>query len=232
MRRFIVLTLLGSLAAFAGHSVVSLGLHPERSATVLVLLQGCAALVAGAALVGTGMLGLADGYEKFTARLTPLFVRKELKHSGDVSLISDQDQLTEINQQFWRGYRRCGLGISVFMAGLLGLTAAMARTSPDLFTAVVGCGIITLFFVAAMMSIGGLRRLRSAHAGVDSSARRLARLPDRKPAESLRPARRRRPPRVALFSRSGSGRLDRGLEYATRASSQAAAAEPVAAQPE
>lgn len=237
MRRFIVLTLLGSLAVLAGHSVVSLGLHPERSAPFLVLLQGCAVLVVGAALVGTGMLGLVDGYERLSAQLAPLFGQKELegtglRNSGDVPLISGSEQLTEINQQFWRGYRRCGLGISVFMAGLIGLTAAMARTSPDLFPAVVGCGIIALFFVAATMSIGGLRRLRSAHVGVESSTRRLARLPDRRPPESIRPSRRRRSTRVALFSRSGSGHPDRSLEPTARVRGpQTGAPEPVAAQP-
>jgi hypothetical protein len=222
MRRFIALTLLGSLATLAGHSLVSLGLHPDRSASLLVLLQGCAALVIGTSLVGTGMLGLADGYEKLTGQLALLFGRKELNGVGVVPLISDQDQLSEINQQFWRGYRRCGVGIGVFMAGLIGLTAAMVRTTPELFTAVVGCGIITLFFAAATISIGGLRRLRSAHVGVDFSARRLARLPALRPPESVRPTRRRRPARVALFSR---------LEPTVRAGrSQPAAPEPVPIQ--
>jgi hypothetical protein len=48
MRRFIALTLFGGLAALA---VISLGLHPERLAPAVVLLQGCAALVVGLSAV-------------------------------------------------------------------------------------------------------------------------------------------------------------------------------------
>lgn len=54
MRRFIFLTFLGGIATLAGHGVVSLGLHPYRLDSLAPLLQGCAVLVFGTAMFGSG----------------------------------------------------------------------------------------------------------------------------------------------------------------------------------
>jgi len=212
MRRFIVLTLFGGIAALAGHAIVSLGLHPERLASVAVLLQGCAGLVVGAALFGTGLLGLSDVYERLAARVDELLREKEVTDAGSNLAIRDHHCLDSVDQQFWRGYSRTGAGLSLFLAGLLAATATLAHSSPTLFTVGVGSATVILALVAAIVSVRGLRRLRSAHIGVDSSARHLTRLPDRRPAESVRPARRRRPARVTLFPRHNPGGSARGLD--------------------
>ncbi|HJP29998.1 MAG TPA: hypothetical protein QGF95_05530 [Candidatus Latescibacteria bacterium] len=211
MRRFIALTLFGGLAALAGHAVISLGLHPERLAPAVVLLQGCAALVVGSALFATGMLGLADGFEKLTGRVGELLGQKEVSRAADGIVVSDHSGLAQIDQQFWRGYGRAGIGLGVFMTGLLGLTAALARTSPSLFTVGVGAGITVLFILSATLSAKGLRHVRSVHVDVDASARHLSRLPERRPVEVHRP-RKRRTPRVALFPRQGTTDRRRGLD--------------------
>ena len=217
MRRFIVLTLLGGLATLAGQAVVSFGLHPERLAPVAVLLQGCATLVLGAALFGTGLLGLADGYEKMAGRVDELLRQKELSDARSSLPVTDHNCLHSMSQQFWRGYSRTGVGLSLFLAGLLVVTATLSHSSPTVFMIGVGSAIVILAVVAATVSVRGLRGLRSAHIGVDSSARQLSRLPDRRPAESLRPPRSRRSARVTLFPRPGSGGATRGLD-ARRAS--------------
>ncbi|MDA0333896.1 MAG: hypothetical protein O2782_01900 [bacterium] len=209
MRRFIVLTLLGGVAALAGHAVVSFGLHPERLAPVAILLQGCVALVIGAALFGTGLLGLADGYGKLASRVDALLLQKELTSAGTGIPVMGREDLSSVGQQFWRGYSSTGIGLSLFLAGLLAATAALAHTSPDLFTIGVGSATVILTVVAATVSIRGLRRLRAAHVGVDNSVRQLSRLPDRRRQDDAPPARRRRPARVTLFPRAASTGLDR-----------------------
>jgi len=204
MRRFIALTLLGGLATLAGHAVVSLALHPQSLAPVSVLLQGCAVLAVGTALFGTGMIGLTDGYERVARRVDELLGQKDLADVDDDLILSDSTGLQQINRQFWRGYSRTGMGLGVFMAGLLGLTATLGRTSPTLFIVGISAGIIILTVIAAAMSVGGLRRLRTAHIGVDASVRQLSRIPERRAPESARPARRQRSSRITLFPRSSS----------------------------
>jgi hypothetical protein len=212
MRRFIALTLLGGLAVLAGHAVVSLGLHPERLGPVVALLQGCSALVVGTALFGTGMLGLSDGYERMARRADELLGQKALEDAGDDLIVSDHDSLQQINRRFWRGYIRTGIGLGVFMAGLLGLTATLGRTSATLFVVGVSSGIVLLAVVAVTVSVGGLRRLRSAHVGVDTSVRHLSGLPDRRIPDSVRPAHRRPRSRIILFPRRRS--IGRGRDRA------------------
>lgn len=212
MRRFIALTLLGGLTVLVGHAVVSLGLQPGRLAPVAALLQGCAALVVGTALFGTGMLGLTDGYERMARRADELLGQKALEDAGDDLVVGDHDSLQQINRRFWRGYSRTGIGLVVFMAGLLGLTATLGRTSATLFIVGVSSGIILLAVIAVTLSVGGLRRLRSAHVGVDSSVRHLSRLPDRRIPETVRPVHRRRRSRIILFPRRRS--IGRGRDRA------------------
>ena len=212
MRRFIVLTIFGGLATLAGHALISFGLHPERLAPVAVLLQGSAILVVGTALFGTGLLGLADGYEKLALRVDELLRQKELTEIGDGFPVRDQDGLHCTGRKFWSGYGRAGAGLSIFLAGLLAVTATLTRLSPSLFSIGVGCATIILAFVTMSLTVHGLRRLRSAHVGGDSSARRLSRIPDRRQEERVPTTRRRRPTRVTLFPRRGANALSRGLE--------------------
>ena len=138
-------------------------------------------------------------------RADELLGQKALEEAGDDLIVSDHDSLQQINRQFWRGYSRTGIGLGVFMAGLLGLTAALGRTSATLFVVGVSSGIVLLAIVAVTVSVGGLRRLRSAHVGVDTSVRHLSGLPDRRiPDDSVRPTHRRRRSRLILFPRRGS----------------------------
>ncbi len=65
MRRFIFLTFLGEIATLAGHGIVSLGLHPYRLDSLAPLLQGCAVLVFGTAMFGSGSRGLREINERF-----------------------------------------------------------------------------------------------------------------------------------------------------------------------
>jgi hypothetical protein len=210
MRRFIVLTLLGGLIALVGHALISLGLHPERLATVPALLQGGAVLVIGAALFCTGMIGLADGYERVAAEADSLLHSRDLTQLDAAVAVRDRTGLDEAGQLFWRGYSRAGLGLSLFLAGLLALTAGLSRLSPTLFTVGVGSGVVILFFLSMSVCLCGLLRARRAHASVDDSTRRLARLPEYRPEPVRVPASRRRASRSSLFPRRSVGRgLDR-----------------------
>lgn len=211
MRRFIALALFGGVATLVGHALVSLGLHPQQLAPVTALLQGCAVLVVGTALFATGMLGLADGYDRVATRVQDLLAVKSALED-DQAPITDDNGLAAANDAFWGGYASAGAGVGLFLAGLLGLTAALARTSPVLFTVGVLAGIICLAVVALTLCFKGLGRVRRAHLGADRSARLLERQPDAR-VEVPATAHPRRVPRYALFPKRASEarRLDRRL---------------------
>lgn len=217
MWRFIVLTMLGGIVALAGHAVIGLGFHPGSLAPVKVLLEGCAALATGTALFAAGMIGLAEGYEKVTARMAELLSSKELPGADVAMAVRDGDGLATANGVFWRGYAVAAGGIALFMAGLLGLTAGLARTSPTLYTVGLIVGIACLGLSALVLCVRGLQRVRRAHAGVNASARLLERQPERGAAqESV--TRRRCIPRYALFPRRAGSGLGRGLDKQPRSS--------------
>lgn len=211
MRRFILLTLLGGFIALVGHGLISFGLHPERLAPVPALLQGCAVLVIGAALFCTGMIGLVDGYERVAAQVHQLLEQKDVSQASSRVVVTDRTALEEANQRFWRGYSRAGLGLCIFLAGLLAAVAALSSVTPALFTVTVGVIVVILFFSAATICGRGLTRLRGAHADVDTSGRLLARLPDYRP-EPVSTPRRRRTTRLTLFPRAT---VTRGLDQQT-----------------
>jgi len=89
----------------------------------------------------------------------------------------------------------------VFLAGLLGLTLALAHSSLALYTIGVGVGVAALAGATLVLSFSGMRRMRRSHAAVARSASVLADQPDRAPQ---RPAvDKRRLPAYSLFRRRG-----------------------------
>lgn len=222
MRRFFALTLFGGLAALAGHAAISLGLHPQSRLPALTVLEGCAALAVGTALFATGMIGLAEGYERVAARVTELLARKELPGSEVELAVRNEGGLCAANTAFWRGYAVAAGGIALFMVGLIGLTAGLTRAAPSLHAIGTTAGIICLGLCAAALCGRGLRRVRRAHVTVDASARLLERQPDRRPIEPVA-ARGHRIPRYALFPRRGSSGTSRGLDRRSRPTTTAPA---------
>ena len=190
----------------AGHTGLSLGLHPDGLSPIGSLIQGCLALVIGTAFFVSGMLGLADGYERATGGLRELL---PLKQPPAESLpLCDPAALAASAAIFWRGYQRAAIGVLVFLGGLLALTLTLSGSSMAFYTVGIGVGIAVLAGATVALSIGGLRRMRRCHVDVARSASILAAQPDR--VAERPPVRPRRLPAYSLFK--GSGGIGRDVE--------------------
>ncbi len=167
MKRFILVFAVGSALLLGGQVSLTLGLHPEHLAAFPVLGQGILGLVLGSALVVTGLLGLAEGYEKAAGRLRPLLGNRQ----GDAGLaVKTGADLENHSRGFWRSYRKSALGLSLFLAGLLALSAALARADFLFYLVAVGLGIVLLGFVGLGLIIRGIRTLRQTHRAVEETA--------------------------------------------------------------
>ncbi|MFC1526178.1 hypothetical protein ACFL6X_05130 [Candidatus Latescibacterota bacterium] len=207
MKRYILTTTLGSTALMVGHLALSLGLCPEHLAPLGSLIQGCLALVVGTALFASGMLGLAEAYERVAGEALDLLgVKQTPEERLEVAAPSD---LEERNRTFWRGYQRVATGICLFLAGLLGLTLSLAGMSLTLYMAGVGIGVSALALVTVLLAYGGLRRMRRSHVAVARTAETLAAQPDKMTEGPV--IERRRIPAYALFS--PRGRYPRAVDH-------------------
>jgi len=196
VKRFVLVAALGQVALMSGHIGLSLGLHPSRVASLGHLAQGCGALVFGTALLASGLLGIAEAYERVSARLGRLLSTKQLPTDDSVAVTSQED-LGQRHTQFWKAYQRSAAGICLFLAGLLSLTVGLSRASFALYLSGVGIGIVVLGAAAAGMGYGGLRRMRRAHVTVEQTADTLDAQPDVSRPEPL--VVRKRQPAYALF---------------------------------
>ena len=176
MKRFIFIFALGALLIVGGQIALTVGLHPENLASFRVLLQGGLCLVLGAAIIGSGMLGLAEGYEEVAGHLGQLLGIKRLTADPELAVKSDAD-LTSHNQGSWRAYRKSSLAVCLFLAGILGLAMALARGSLLLYVAGLAVGIAVLGMIALRLGFEALRVMRRTHQTVERSATLLAAQP-------------------------------------------------------
>ena len=177
MKRFVIVAALGQVTLMTGHIGLSLGLYPGRLASIGHLAQGCGALVVGTAIFASGLLGIAQAYERAAGRLGRLLPIKQVPKSGDVAVTSQED-LDRHHGRFWNAYQRSAAAICLFLAGLLGLTVALSHTSLNLYLSGVGGGIVVLGIAAACLGYGGLRHMRRAHVTVEQTADTLDAQPD------------------------------------------------------
>lgn len=196
MRRFVFVAGLGQMALMTGHIGLGLGLHPSRLASFGHLAQGCGGLVLGTALFITGLLGLAEAYERVSDRLGRLLRIKQLPSDGDMAVTSQED-LGRQHSQFWKAYQRSSAGICLFLGGILLLSVVLSRASFSLYLSAVGIGIVALGVAAAGVGYGGLRRMRRAHVTVEQTALSLDAQPDIPCPQPVLV--RRRQPAYALF---------------------------------
>ena len=198
MKRFILLIVLGAPALLIGNAALSAGLHPDSGASPGTLLQGCLALVFGTALFVSGLLGLAEAYERVVLGFTQLLSAKQLPSADDLSLRSAA-HLQDHNRSFWKAYQKSAAGICVFLAGLLALTIGLSRFSLTLYLTGDGSGVVLLGLVAVAMAYRGMRGMRSSCAAVKEAVDILASRPDIRP-ERPEPFEKKRVPRYTLFS--------------------------------
>jgi len=161
----------------AGQIALSLGLHPEHLASFRLLLQGGLSLVLGSVVIASGMLGLADSYERVAVRLHQLLGTKQSGQDLEVAVQTSADLIRQ-NRSFWKAYYKSALALCLFLGGILGLTIVL--TEGGFLSYLVGLGLGIAFFglLAASLSFTALRHMRRAHQTLEHSAGILDEQPD------------------------------------------------------
>ena len=196
--------MLGVPLILGGHSVVSVGLHPYQT-SFGVLVPGGAALVLGTALFVSGMLGLAEGYERLAVRVASLLVQKQPLRRHDLPA-SSASGLAAHSRGFWHSYRKVAAGVLLFMMGVFALAIALQEFGQPVFLAGVAGAVAVLGSMAMVMILRGTRAMRRAHVDVHMTARVLERQPEPTPTDPvLQP---RRAPAYELFRSGPSHTVD------------------------
>jgi len=196
VKRFVFVAALGQVALMSGHISLSLGLYPGRLASIGHLAQGCGVLVVGTAVFASGLLGIAQAYERAASKLGRLLPIKQMPANGEAA-VSSQEDLNQHHGRFWNAYQRSAAAICLFLAGVLGLTVALSHSSLRVYLSGVGGGIVVLGAAAACLGCGGLRRMRRAHVSVEQTADTLDGQPDLVREQPV--VTRRRHPAYTLF---------------------------------
>ena len=177
MKRFIFFFVIGSLMIAGSQIVLSLGLHPEHLASLRILFQGSLGLALGSAVAVTGLLGLAEGYEKIALQLNRLLGTRRVGDGLETAVQTSAD-LAMQNHSFWRAYQKSALAVCLFLAGTLGLAMALARTRFILYLVGLSLGMAVLGLLAVGLGLQALRRMRRAHRAVEQSAHTLDQQPE------------------------------------------------------
>ncbi|MBT4502652.1 MAG: hypothetical protein HOC74_33280 [Gemmatimonadetes bacterium] len=182
MKRFIFLFILGALLIVAGQVALSLGIHPEHFASLHFFARSGLALVLGSAIVASGMMGLADGYEKNAAQLSQLLTVKQPDPDHPLA-VEDSEALAVHNRSFWAAYRNSALAICLFLAGLFAVALLLEGTGFLLYLIGLSAGVAVWGFPALALGGRALHAVRQTHRTVEDSTQHLAAQPDR-PTES------------------------------------------------
>ncbi len=203
MIRFLLLTAFGGLSTFGGQALLSLGLHPERIVPLTLVVEGCAAVAVGAALFVTGMLGLAEAFEKQSLRLFQLLQTRQAPNS-DSELADTQGlpiggpaDLASNSERFWHGYLRSTGGLCLALGGLLALVLILGDINYETYRATLGAGLAAIALPTIVLWIGGMAKIWRSHRDVLIWAVRAESLPEKR-AEVVE-IHQRRPTREAVF---------------------------------
>jgi hypothetical protein len=178
VKRFIFLFGIGALTLAGSQVALSLGIHPEHLASLDFMVRGSAALILGTAVAATGMLGLAEGYQKAALQVGQLLEAKEVTQELEAS-IRDNAELQSHNRGFWAAYRNSGLAVCLFLAGLLLVSMALSKASFFFYLAGLSLGLAILGLAALFWGVQALRAVRRTQRHVETSVQTLATLPDR-----------------------------------------------------
>ena len=195
LKRFIFLFTVGALTLAGAQTALVSGIHPAHRASLRVIVQSSAALILGTSLAVTGLLGLAEGYQKTARWLGQLLDRKEVADEARQSVATPAD-LEAQSQEFWKAYRGSGLALCFFVAGLLALSVALVDASflvyiSGLIAGAVALGVLGLFWMGR-----SLRAARQAQRQVECAAAILETQPERPEEEPAAPEPEPEPRRV------------------------------------
>lgn len=206
MKRFLFLFAGGALSLMSAQVALGLGTHPEEFASLTYLLTAVVALVGGTAVLSTGMLGLAEGYDRAAGELAPLLAQKYLDPELEIE-VRDGEALAARNRGFWVAYTRSGLAVCLFVGGLLLVTVLFWRQGYLTYLAGLTAGLAILGIAALVIGGRSLAVVVRTHREVSRSAEVAAAQPDP-------PAVLPRPPetRVKWVRRSRGAPYPRTLE--------------------
>ncbi len=191
MGRYQFLFVIGGLCITAGQVWLSLILHPDSAASPLHILYSAAAVAAGCAISGTGMLGMADTYQTTAVHTERLLDSREPPAAPPP--VATMDHLRDHNVRFWRSYVLSSVSISLFLVGVLAVSLAFSRNSYLLYLAGLGGGVAVLGLLTLMMGGRALLHMRREHADVAASALQLEQQPERPATPDRSPPSRRKP---------------------------------------
>ena len=89
MKRFVLITAVGAAALLGGPGFLAVNLFPGHLGSFGMLAQGCVALALGTAVFASGMLGLAESYEKTVSRLSHFLDDRE--HAAELAVRDEGD---------------------------------------------------------------------------------------------------------------------------------------------
>ena len=199
MKRFVLITAVGAAALLGGPGFLAVNLFPGHLGSFGMLAQGCVALALGTAVFASGMLGLAESYEKTVSRLSHFLDDRE--HAAELAVRDEGDVATQ-NAAFWNGYQKTAAGTILFLAGILSLMIGLIDMSLSAYMAGVMTGIAVFGITAILLMFKGLRSIRRSHVAVASAAAVMALQPETKAAQfpSEPPIRSRTAPKRSVFS--------------------------------
>ena len=219
MKRYFFLLIVGGILTVGGQFALSLGVHPDRvairfddgtvpvSSSLAPLLQGCLGLVLGSVLAVTGMLGLAECYQREAGRLEKLLNTKLPVYSNPESdvdspeatresiAVASSGDLGRYNRYFWHAYLKSAAALCLFMACTLALTATFVDASFLSYLIILTSGTSIIGLVAAAVGLPGLKFIRRAHADLVTAADVYADQPEL-PTEVPEPIRPSKPWRL------------------------------------
>ena len=177
MKRFIAAFAVGATLIGIALVRIGCGLHPGRFSSLSTLLGHSATLVMGTAIIGSGMVGLADGYERMSRHLSTLLESRAVE--GSQASVKSFKDLGASDQKFWAAYRNASFAVVGFMAAILVITASAVGLS---HLAYLGCLItgVAIFGIGTLLiSYQELRTIRQRHKQVGESAEILEAQPEK-----------------------------------------------------
>lgn len=160
-----------------GQVFLSLGIHPEQAASVRFFMHSGLVLLLGSAVIASGMVGLARGYEKAADQLTRLLGTKQVDESLEVT-VGNPAGLHAHNRSFWKAYRHSALAVCLFLIGFLAIAIGLADAGFILYLIGLSGGVAIFGLFALGLVLQGLGGVRRAYRGVANSVQVLTQLPD------------------------------------------------------
>ena len=187
MKRHVFFLVVGGLLIVGGQLGLSLEIHPSRlaggTALLSILLQASLALVFGSVLAVTGLLGMADGYQRACGELDHLLEAKApLGDPGEDDSaveVTSRDDLHNRTRRFWGAYLRTAGSLCFFMVATFALTASIGDRGYLFYLIGLSAGATVIALACAVLGLGGIGSMRRARQDVTLAVRAFTLQPTR-----------------------------------------------------